>query len=135
MTDTPNPAGNAYGLSTTLGFRRTVYQDGFARMELDLDQRHMNRMEVPHGGIYATLLDSALGAAGSWSDDERGYLPAVTLNLNISFIAVPKGRHLICEGRRVGGGKSIYFSEGEVTDETGMTIARASGTFKVFTPR
>ena len=123
------------GFLTFLGLQRTLYNDGIARFELQAAEQHMNRLGIPHGGVYATMLDSALGAAGCWEGGPDTFRPSVTLNLNVSFIGQPKGARLIAEGRRVGGGKSVYFSEGELTDEEGTLIARASGTFKVVRPR
>ncbi len=121
-----------YGLQRALGYYRSRYEDGFARIELDLDERHMNRVDIPHGGIYGILLDSALGSASSWADDDRGYIPSVTINLNINFIGVPRGKRLIAEGRRIGGGKSTVFADGKIQDETGLLIATATGTFRLF---
>lgn len=127
--------GVPYGLQITLGFRKTVYEDGYSRFVLDLDDRHANRGGIPHGGVYAAMLDSALGAAASWADNARSYLPSVTLNLNISFVGKPDGQRLICDARRVGGGKSNVFCEGTIADEHGTIVARASGTFRVFPDR
>ena len=123
------------GFLRLIGVRRTGFAEGWARLELDLRDEHMNPMGIPHGGIHATMLDTALGTAGSWQGDEDSYRPSVTLNLNVSYLAQPRGKRLICEARRVGGGRSIYFSEGELRDDTGIVLARASGTFRVMTPR
>lgn len=134
MTDRPEPTGgftSAYGFQDLIGFRKTAFREGYVRFELDLGPQHMNRAMVPHGGVHSGLLDAALGAAGVYDGSPNDFRPAVTLNLNISFLAVPRGRMLIAEGRRVGGGKTIYFSEGHVEDETGLVVARASGTFRL----
>ena len=60
----------------------------------------------------------------------RTRIKAMTLNLNVSYLSRPKGDLLIAEGRRVGGGKSTFFGEGVIMDETGEKIATASGTFR-----
>ncbi len=122
---------SAYGFQDLIGFRKTAFRDGYVRFELDLGPQHMNRATVPHGGVHSSLLDAALGAAGVYDGSPNDFRPAVTLNLNISYLAVPKGRILIAEGRRIGGGKMIYFSEGHVEDDTGLILARASGTFRL----
>ena len=129
--DGPDHFVSAYGFQDLLGFRKTAFREGYVRFELDLGPQHMNRARVPHGGVHGSLLDAALGAAGVYDGSPNDFRPAVTLNLNISYLAVPKGRMLIAEGRRVGGGKTIYFSEGHVEDDTGLVLARATGTFRL----
>lgn len=123
------------GFLQDLGLDRTLYDDGVARFELAVLERHMNRLGIPHGGVYATMLDSALGASGCWDGGPETFRPSVTLNLNVSYVGQPRGNRLIADGRRVGGGRSIYFSEGEIRDEHGTLIATATGTFKVVRPR
>ena len=129
--ETREPFASAYGFQDLIGFRKTEFREGYARFELDLGSQHMNRAMVPHGGVHCSLLDTALGAAGVYKGLPNDFRRAVTLNLNVSYLAAPKGRVLIAEGRRVGGGKTIYFSEGHVEDETGLILARASGTFRL----
>lgn len=119
------------GFVSLLGARKTGFSDGYARFEMDLGPQHMNPMGIPHGGVYATILDTTLGSSGCWEGNPDTFRPSITLNLNVSYLAQPRGTHLICEAHRVGGGKSIYFSEGEIRDETGIVLARATGTFKV----
>ncbi len=125
----------AYPFQELVGFRKTEFGDGFSRFELQLAPEHMNRAGIPHGGVYASMLDSALGSAGCYIGEDNDFRAAVTLNLNISFIAAPKGKTLFAQARTVGGGRSVYFAEGEITDEKNTLIARASGTFKYLSPR
>ena len=84
---------------------------------------------APHGSVNCSLLDAALRAAGVYGGSPHDFRPAV--NLNISYLAVPKGRILIGKGRRIGCGKTVYFSKGHVEHETGLFIARASGIFRL----
>ncbi|MFN3955151.1 MAG: PaaI family thioesterase [Pararhodobacter sp.] len=138
MTDKPaasKPAANAasaisgYPFQRLLGFRKTMQTIDRAKLELELREDHLNIIGLPHGGLLASLLDAALGSAGCHMDPDNPR-KAVTLNLNVSYIGQPDGTQLIAEGRRVGGGKTIYFSEGEVRDGSGKVLARASGTFR-----
>lgn len=125
----------AYPFQELVGFRKTEFGDGFSRFELQLAESHMNRGGIPHGGVYAAMLDSALGSAGCYIGKDNDFRAAVTLNLNISFVAPPRGTTLVAEGRAIGGGRSVYFAEGEIRDNEGTLVARASGTFKYVSPR
>lgn len=137
MTDTkftpPAPDGTLPPNSPfqhLIGYRKLSMTDGHARFALDLREELLNSIDILHGGVHALLLDNALGAAGCFAGEGLPPRRAVTLNLNVSYLGVPDGKQLIVEGRRVGGGRKIYFSEGTVRDDTGKELARATGTFR-----
>ncbi len=104
------------------------------RLELDMRPELENPLGIPHGGVHAAMLDSAMGWAGTWTVDGSPVRKSVTLNLNVSYLATPaptdNGIRLIAEGRKVGGGRKVFFSEGELRDGTGRVLARATGTFR-----
>jgi len=53
----------------------------------------------------------------------------VTLSLTVNFVASVSGGRVTAEGRKRGGGKTIFFSDVEVRDDEGRLIATAVGTF------
>lgn len=119
-----------YALQRHLGFRITHWAPDCARFELPLEPFLMNRYGIPHGGIYATLLDTVMGFSGCYTGDPERKVLAMTLTLNTSFLARPEGGLLIGEGKRTGGGRSTFFAEGTITDGTGIVCARGSGAFR-----
>lgn len=132
-TDPADPAsdlGPSFGFQTLLGYRKIVQQADYTRLELEMRAELTNLIGLPHGGVHATLLDAALGGSGCYNGPGKDIRKAVTLNLNVSYLAQPRGTLLIAEGRRIGGGRKIYFAEGSVHDETGLELARATGTFR-----
>jgi len=118
------------GLQTHLGYRLVAWETDFARVELPLGPHLMNRQGLPHGGLHATLLDTAMGFAGCYTGDPERRQMALTLSLTVNFLGQARGARLIAEARRTGGGKSTYFAEGSVTDETGARIATGTGVFR-----
>lgn len=119
-----------YPFQDHLGFDLTHWDEGYARLTQTLEPYLMNRGGVPHGGMYATLLDTVMGFAGLFSGDPERRNIGLTLTLNTSFLARPKGKLLIAEGWKTGGGKRVFFAESALTDETGLKIATASGAFQ-----
>jgi uncharacterized protein (TIGR00369 family) len=117
-------------LQTHLGYHLTEWSEGFARVELPLTPVLMNRQGLPHGGMHATLLDTAMGFAGCYTGDPERAQMALTLSLTVNYLGQARGDVLIAEARRTGGGKSTYFAEGDVRDETGALIATGSGVFR-----
>lgn len=118
-------------LQTHLGYRMTGWSEGFARIEIPLAPCLMNRQGLPHGGIHATLLDTAMGYAGCYTGDPAHRQLALTLSLTVHYLAQARGRWLIAEARRTGGGLSTYFADGTVRDDTGLVIATGSGVFRL----
>ncbi|NCQ23122.1 MAG: PaaI family thioesterase [Rhodobacteraceae bacterium CG17_big_fil_post_rev_8_21_14_2_50_63_15] len=118
-------------LQTHLGYRLTGWTLGFARVEIPLAPYLMNRQGLPHGGIHATLLDTAMGYAGCYTGDPARPQMALTLSLTVNYLAQAQGTRLIAEARRTGGGKSTYFSGGTLRDDSGTLIATGSGVFRL----
>src|SRR5207302_7524014 len=52
------------GFNVLIGYRLAEWRDDFARLELALEAKHLNRSGVVHGGVLATMLDVALGYTG-----------------------------------------------------------------------
>ena len=71
-----------------------------------------------------------MGFAGGWTGDPDNRLMAMTLALNVQYLSRPRGEKLIARGWKTGGGRSTFFAEGTVTDETGELIAKGTGTFR-----
>jgi acyl-coenzyme A thioesterase 13 len=119
------------GSQRTLGYVLDVAQpDRRARCWLDVTEKHLNRHNVLHGGLVSLLLDSAMGATGSLSVDPAGKAPFLTVSFTVQFLAPASPGRVTAIGRVTGGGASLLFAEGELTDEAGQTLATATGVFK-----
>lgn len=130
MTDGPNLFEPPSPLARTLGFTMTDWAEGFARIEAPLAPHLMNRQGLPHGGVYAALLDTAMGFCGCFTGDPAAKQNALTLSMTVDYLARSQGSHLTAEARVTGGGRSTYFASGTVRDETGLLIATATGVFR-----
>lgn len=117
------------GMQRNIGYRVTEWREDFARVELTIEEKHRNRSGRVHGGIIATLIDTAAGYCGCYSATGAPRY-ALTLSLTINFIGSPAGCRLIATGRRTGGGSNIYFCEVDLRDELDTAIATGIGTFR-----
>ncbi|MBW8837638.1 MAG: PaaI family thioesterase [Burkholderia sp.] len=119
------------GYADLLGYKMTGRAVDQAEVTLKVGPQHLNRASIPHGGLLATLLDSAAGFACAYAEDPEKPLAVVTLSINVMFIGQARlGDTLITRGKRIGGGKTIGYAEAEVTTQDGRAIARAEGVFK-----
>lgn len=120
---------DATGTAKLLGLRLATGPDG-ARVTMQVGPDHTNRHGMMHGGLIATVLDTAMGATASWLRGEGGAIPFSTITMTVNFVApMPMGQ-IIAEGRVIGGGFKTVFVEARAHSETGTLVAQATGTFK-----
>ncbi|MDF2764696.1 MAG: protein involved in aromatic compounds catabolism [Rhodospirillales bacterium] len=123
------PESELSGYARLIGYRLSRWEPDFAEIVLELGSQHENRGGIAHGGVLATLIDTACGFAGCWAPPGQTRA-AVTLSLTTQFLAPAKSGRLIATGRRVGGGRSIFFATAEVRDAEGTLLARGEGVFR-----
>ncbi|MDQ2094154.1 PaaI family thioesterase [Rhodalgimonas zhirmunskyi] len=127
----PKLKEDPYPFQAHVGFEITEWSEGYCRVEQPMVDHIGNRYGIPHGGVHATLLDTAMGYAICFTGDPDDKQLAMTLSLNVQYLGVAKGQRLIAEGRRTGGGRSTVFAEGEIKDENGTLIATATAVFRL----
>jgi len=127
MTD----IGRAHsGFADLLGYKLTDRGVGFAEVSLKVGPQHLNRLSIPHGGLLATLLDSAAGFAAAFVESAEKPRTVVTLSINTLFIGRARvGDTIVAQGRRIGGGNTIAFATAEALVD-GKAVARAEATFR-----
>jgi uncharacterized protein (TIGR00369 family) len=111
-----------------LGLELVEEAAGKAVVAVELTQRLRNFRGVAHGGLTATLLDMAMGLA--CRSPAREWTSEGTVTLNIQFMLPGRGR-LVAEGRLLKAGNTVAFTEGEVRNENGDMVAKATATFKI----
>ena len=113
-----------------IGLRLVEWRDGIAVMELEITPQHHNRAKVLHGGVISTMIDTAGGYAGLYCETPGRILKALTLSLTTTFLGQGIDGILQVRGQRVGGGKTVFMSTAQVTNERGETIAIGQGTYR-----
>lgn len=129
--DSTSPPADLGGFNQLIGVRLTAWTYGRARLAVEVDERHMNSLGIAHGGVGASLLDTAMGMGVSYRgpDEPRGW--CVTLTLNTQFLHPMKPGLITAESQRVGGGRQTVFMEAEVRDDENRVLMTGQGTFKV----
>ena len=117
-----------------LGVELTEMADGHAVAVMTPQPQHLNSWGVVHGGVLMSVLDFVMAMAGRSMQPQAGDINAgaggnLTVEMKTTFIRPGKGR-LTVRGHCVHPGRSLNFCEGEIVDEQGQILARASGTFK-----
>ena len=94
---------------------------GYARVELDLQKKHLNNFSGIHGGVYSALIDTA----AYWSvycetEEEAGY---TTLDLSVNNLAMIREGRIVVEGKAIKIGRSICLAEATAKDANGKLLA------------
>ena len=124
---------NTTPFNRLLGTRCLLMKEGRSRYELSLGPDHLNRRGVAHGGVVASLLDTALGAAVVSSIAVKEWCG--TLELSIQFREPVLQGTVTAEGRVARRGRAIAFAEGEMRDEAGRVLATAHGVWTIWPRR
>ena len=96
------------------------------RIELDVGERHLQPFGIVHGGVLATLIDTATFWAGYMRLPEDAGLVNVDLKLN--YLKAVTGGYLRAEGRCLRAGRQISYAEASVIDAGGELVAHGTST-------
>ncbi len=118
------------GFQELLGYRLAEWTDGMAILELEVDSRHGNRAGVVHGGVLATLIDTACGFSVTYCPYPDRVRRVLTLSLTTSFTGQVSQGLIRAIARKRAGGTKIVICSAEVLDSHGNLIAMGEGTFR-----
>jgi uncharacterized protein (TIGR00369 family) len=125
ISERPDPPHSEF--SAELGIEYLGVIDGATTLELELSQRHISRANRVHGGVLFTLLDSALRRAiVNALPEGRG---CATVEIKVNYFRPIQSGRVKARGWKRELTKSLGYAEGEVVNEAGKVLARASGTF------
>jgi uncharacterized protein (TIGR00369 family) len=84
-----------------------------------------------HGGVVASVIDTA-GAAAAWSNhDFTKGARASTVSMSLQYVGACKKSDLLCHARTVRRGKELTFTEITATDADGAVVAHAVQTYRI----
>lgn len=110
-----------------------VLQDlgmGFATVQIIVEPKHFQPYGVVHGGVLATLVDTAAYWAVYCSvEDESAVLTSVDLKLN--YLGPVTEGILTAKGQLVKMGKKIGYAMASVMDEKDQVVAHGASTLMV----
>jgi uncharacterized protein (TIGR00369 family) len=116
-----------------LGMRMTEVGEGLCTIVVtEIKPEHENGLGIAHGGLAATLLDTALSCA------VNTVMPAgkifTTLEMKINYIRAirPADAPLTCVGHVVHAGSKTATAEGRIVDANGKLFAHGTVTCILF---
>jgi uncharacterized protein (TIGR00369 family) len=110
----------------TLGYRRTAYGRGRVEIEWDASEDYTfpdGAGSIVHGGLVATLLDTAMGGAcATVLDEGESFL---TADLRVEFLRAGRPGPMRAEGTVVRRTRRVVFCAAELHDAEGNHLASA----------
>ncbi len=106
---------------------------GVVEIAFQANPQHLNLQGLVHGGILATLADTAMGlAVRTLLEPGRRH---VTVQLGIEFLSPGRPGRIMARGRSVKIGTQLGFAEADVMNADGRLLARAHSTLSVTTEK
>jgi uncharacterized protein (TIGR00369 family) len=114
--------------SQLLGFRmvRVSQADREVEVAFKASEQLTNPMKQIQGGYLCAMLDEVMSVACMVASGMTAVAPTVEMKTSFFRPALPGSIRGV--GRVVRWGKTIAFTEGELLDDQGRTLARATGT-------
>ncbi|MGI0131086.1 MAG: PaaI family thioesterase [Thermoplasmata archaeon] len=121
------------GFHSEVGFQIDEREsgEGFVTVIGKVERRHLNINGVVHGGVYATILDTAMGGAvvSLLGEGET----TATTSLYVEFLrAGREGETLTARGDVLRRGRHIAFAEGNLFGPDGRRFSQARGTWYIW---
>jgi uncharacterized protein (TIGR00369 family) len=102
---------------------------GFAKVVMNIGEKHMNPFGGVHGGVYSSAIDTA----AYWSaycdlPEDQGL---ISIDLKIDFLSPVTDKKVFVIGNRIKTGKSIYLAEAKMTNENGKLLGHGTSKLMV----
>ena len=102
---------------------------GYSKVVLDLKKDHINPFGTVHGGVYASIIDTAAyWAAYCELDEDAGF---TTIDLTVNNLSMAKDNVIIAEGKSIKIGKSTCLTEATAKDNSGKLLAHGTSKLMV----
>jgi len=114
-----------------MGITLTKLHFGASEIRVKVTKELTQSVGFAHGGVAASLVDSAVGLALCTLLQPRESV--TTIELKVNFIAPAKPGLLKAKGRIIHKGKRTAVGESEVKDQHGKLIAKGLVTYMILT--
>ncbi len=106
-------------------------EHGRAVCRIDVEDVHLNGNGTLHGGVYASLIDNAMGLSVAALVGLR----TATIALDVHFLGAVREGTITCAAEVVHRTRRIATVEAKVRDSEDNLVAMGTGTFRIFEKR
>jgi uncharacterized protein (TIGR00369 family) len=117
--------------SKHIGAKVEEVEPGRSVISIDVDDVHLNGAGTLHGGVYASLIDTAMGLSVLALVGVR----TATIQMNVHFLGPVNGGRISCRSEVLHRTRRTATAEAKVRDSEGNLVALGTGAFRVFESR
>ncbi|MCK6256885.1 PaaI family thioesterase [Fictibacillus sp. KIGAM418] len=114
-------------ISSLMDMKLNIINDHKLEITVPITPLLSNTIGIVHGGLTATLMDTAMGTAANQTLSEGS--AAVTVEMKVNFTSPGTGSFLRCEAEVLNRGKKVIVTESKVYGDQNQLIAVSTGTF------
>ena len=122
-------------IAALLGMGISGVQPGRVTFSLDVGEHLYNPIGSVHGGIFCTLLDSAMGCAVHSTLGRGQAYTTLELKVNMVKALTLDTSSVAATGQVISAGRRVVTASGQLTGPDGTLYAHATTTCLVFEPR
>ncbi|GGG06260.1 PaaI family thioesterase [Paenibacillus aceti] len=111
-----------------LGSQVETVDERHVVVTLEVKPHHHNLIGIVHGGVHATLLDSAMGLLAMVN---RPGCKVVTTNLNMNYVAKSSTGRMIVSAELIHSSRTMITAHAFARMDNGDLCAFGTGTFRV----
>ena len=102
---------------------------GESRLEILVQEKHLQPFGMVHGGVFASLIDAAaFWAVYTQVSEEFGM---TTVELKLNYLAPLSTGRMIARGKSLRVGKTLCLGEASVLNEEGTLLAHGTSTMMI----
>ena len=114
--------------SRHIGAKVEEVESGRSVISIDVEDIHLNGAGTLQGGVYASLIDTAMGLSVLALVGVR----TATIQMNVHFLGAVSGGRITCESEVLHRTRRTATAEAKVYDAEGNLVALGTGAFRVF---
>ena len=114
--------------SKHIGAKVEGVEPGRSVVYIEVEDFHLNGAGTLHGGVYASLIDNAMGLSVLALVGVR----TATIEMNVHFLGAVREGRITCESEVVHRTRRTATAEAKVHDTDGNLVAMGTGAFRVF---
>jgi uncharacterized protein (TIGR00369 family) len=114
---------------TLLSMQITDLDWGHSRLEVVVQEKHLQPFGNVHGGVFSSLVDAAaFWAVYTQLEDGVGM---TTVEMKLNYLAPAASGYMIARGRGIRVGKTLCLGEADIENEAGLLLAHGTATMMI----
>jgi uncharacterized protein (TIGR00369 family) len=102
---------------------------GHSRLEVVVQEKHLQPFGNVHGGVFSSLIDAAaFWAVYTQIEDGVGL---TTVEMKLNYLAPAAKGYMIAKGRAIRAGKTLCLGEAAIENEAGSLLAHGTATMMI----